>query len=362
MEKDKKAVFSTQATRLDDNPVFSYKHFFKTNWKNIIIIIVSTMFYSFGVMMFLSKAATIPAGLSAISISLSYIFTELKPFLSLLYLALNIPLILIFWWKLKRKFILLTILFLVTNSIFGFIFSIKAIDDFFSQHVFVFIDHAFDWVNDDHGNPISNNIVSRGWPVFIYVILALSFCSPASAIIWKKGASTGGTDIIAHYFSTKKKKEVGLFLMISGYVTTLVALITIWLFKNFGTEQISNQINGFNKFFGVQAVGSVVYIDINSAVINILYPKYKKVLLKIDSKDHKTIIKWLEESEYWHPYKIVESESGYTKQKNFSIETVVLLLESEDIARKIKKVEPNAWISVQPISKIFGRFNYSSVE
>ena len=341
---------------------FSYKNFIKSNWRTLLIIIICSIFYSFGVMMFLSKAATIPAGLSAISISLSYIFTELKPYLSLLYLALNIPIILVFWTKLKRKFLLLTILFLITNAVFGFIFSLKPIDDFFSTQVFVFIDKAFDPVLGPNGAIISNQIVYRGWPVFIYVVLALSFCSPASAIIWKKGASTGGTDIIAHYFSTKKKKDVGLFLMISGYATTLVALVTIWLFKNFAPSAIANQINGFNKFFGVQAVGSVVYIYINSLVINILYPKYKKVLMKIDSKSHKTIIEWLEKSEYWHPYKIVESESGYTKQKNYSIESIVLLLESEDIARKIKLVEPNAWISVQPISKIYGRFNYSSVE
>ena len=342
--------------------IFSYKTFFQNNWKAILVILICSVFYSFGIMMFLAKAATIPSGLSAISVSLAYIFPIVKPFLSFLYLGLNIPLILIFWTKLKKKFLLLTIIFLVSNAVFGYIFSLPVIDEWFQNKIFVFIDNANGEITDENGEFLSNQIIAQGWPVLLYVVLALTFCGPSGAIIWKKGASTGGTDLVAHFFSTKKKKDVGLFLTVVGCLIAFTALIIIWSFKNFGTAAIRQEINGFKNLFGVQAVGSVIYIYTTGVIINIMYPKYKKVLMRIDTKEHKLIVDWLEKSEYWHPYKIVESESGYTKQKIYSIESIVLLLESEDIARRIKKVEPNAWISVQPISRIYGRFNYSSVE
>lgn len=335
---------------------FVDKYFWKQNWKNVLIIITCSLFYSFGSIMFLTKSASIPSGLSAVSITLAYVLPYLKKYLTLIYLGLNIPLILFFWNKIKRKFMVLTMIFLVFNALFGFIFGLDVINNFFSEKVFVFIDKAHIVENG------ATNIVNQGWPIFIYIILTLTLCSPTSAIVWKHGASTGGTDIIAHFFSTKKKKEVGKFLMIIGYTMATLSLIVVVSLKSVGSNQIKQNINGFQYIFGIQTVSSFVYIYANGIIVNMLYPKYKKVKLIIDSKEHQKIITWLEESEYWHPYKIIESTSGYTKQKIYSIETVVLLLESDDIAWKIKKVEPNAWISISPISKIYGRFNYSFIE
>lgn len=343
------------------NLSFSYSDFLKTNWKTILIIITCSIFYSFGVINFLSKASLIPSGLSSISITIVYINPSLTPYLNLIYLALNIPLIIFFWNKLKRKFILLTIIFLLCNACFGYLFGFNPIKNFFSTKVFVFIDDAFSPAIHDGGYFV-NNLVYQGWPIFIYLILALVFCGPASAMIWKFGASTGGTDVIAHYFSTKRKKDVGLFLMLVGYIMAFLSLLLIFSLKNWGPKHIQDQINGFRYLFGVQTVASFVYIFAYGKIINMFYPKYKKVLLKIDTKQHENIIKWLEKSEYWHPYKITDSVSGYTKLKNHSIETIVLLLESDDIIKKIKIVDPEAWISVSPVSKIYGRFNYSFVE
>lgn len=339
-----------------DREEFHLWKFLQSNWKKILIILVCAFFYAFGSINFLVKSASIPSGLSAISITLSYIFIDLKKYLTLIYLALNIPLIVFFWFKIKRKFMVLTIIFLLSNALFGFIFGLGPISDFFSNKVFVFIENA-NQIQDG-----STQIVKQGWPIFVYVVLTLAFCAPTGALVWKQGASTGGTDIVAHFFSTKKKKDVGLFLVIIGYIMATISLIIIVVIKSYGPSYMSQNINGFKHLIGIQTVSSFVYIYANGKLLNMLYPKYKKVKLKIDSKQHEVIIKWLEESEYWHPYKVTESISGYTKQKNYTIESVVLLLESEDIIAKIKKIEPNSWIAIIPVTKIYGRFNYGSVE
>lgn len=340
---------------------FNFIEFIKTSWKSILTIILCALFYSFGVINFLSNASLIPSGLSAISVTIVYVQKMLVPYLNLIYLALNIPLLIFFWNKLKKKFMILTIIFLISNAGFGYVFGLNVIKDFFRNHVFVFMENAFEPALP-YPYYYVNNLVYEGWPIFIYLILALVFCGPTSAVVWKFGASTGGTDVIAHYFSTKKKKEVGMFLMIVGYSIASCALLVIFLLKNFGPSSIQNQINGFKNLIGVQTVASFVYIFSYGKIINMFYPKYKKVQLRIDTKEHDKVIEWLEKSEYWHPYKITESTSGYTKQKKYSIETIVLLLESDDISRRIKIVDPNAWISISPVSKIYGKFNYSFIE
>lgn len=340
--------------------------FIKTNWKKILIIILCSAFYSFGNIMFLVKASSIPSGLSSISITLSYIFVDLKPYLTIIYLVLNIPLFVFFWNKLKKKFLLLTIIFLSFNALFGFIFGFGQINDFLSNNVFNILPNINDFnIEDlikDNKSGATTPIVFFGWPIFIYLAMTLIFTSPFAAFVWKLGASTGGTDIIAHYYSTKKKKDVGYLLMIIGYVMATASLLVMFLMKNYGSSWISKNINGFKIFFGLQTWSSFAYILVNGLLINMLYPKYKKVIIHIDTKDPKIISKWLIESEYWHPYKIKESISGYTKKPIYTISSIVLLLESDDIVENIKKVDPSSWISVSPISKIHGRFNYSKVE
>lgn len=336
------------------------------NWKKILVIILCALCYSFGNVMFLTKASSIPSGLSSISIMLSYIFINLRPYLTLIYLFLNLPLFIIFWKKLKKKFLLLTIIFLSFNALFGFIFGFGEINDFLSNKVFNILPDINSWSDKDifKNNKVgaTTSIVLLGWPIFIYLAMALIFTSPFAAFVWKMGASTGGTDIIAHYYSTKKKKDVGSLLMLIGYTMASISLLIMYLIKNFGPIEISKNINGFKVLFGIQTWSSFAYILVNGLLINMLYPKYKKVILNIDTKDPKIISQWLIDSEYWHPYKIKESISGYTKQSIYTISSIVLLLESDDIVENIKKVDPTAWISISPISKIHGRFNYSKVE
>ena len=77
-------------------------NFLKEHKKKILLILFSSFLYAFATTSLLTKAATIPTGLSAISSTISLIIPILKPYLNFIYLGLNIPLFLIFWKKLKN--------------------------------------------------------------------------------------------------------------------------------------------------------------------------------------------------------------------------------------------------------------------
>ena len=330
--------------------------FVKKNFKKILIIIVCALFYSFGQVHFLIKAASVPDGVEAISVSLAYILPILSPYLTILYLGLNIPLIIFFWKKVKKPFMITTLIFLCSNAVFGFIFGLAPVEDFFTEHVFVIKEGGWETVDG------TTNYVRDAWPCFVYIILTVAFCSPAAAIVWKLGSSTGGTDLIAYYISNKFKKPVGNFLMITGVSMATIGILFLFICKKTLPTSFANHINGFKHILGPQTICTYLYILLNGFVINLIYPKYKKVKLRIDTKDPEKITSFFKTIGFWHPYKIESSISGYNRETVYSIESIVLLLESDDIAWKIKKVDSNAWISISPVSKIYGRFNYSKID
>lgn len=334
-------------------------HFFKTEWRKILILIFCAMVYAFGQTQFILQVAIVSDGIEAVSGTLSFLIPILKPYITVLYLACNIPLILIYWKKIKKTFMVTTLIFLIFNALFGFVFTLEPIDNFFSEKLIVFVEKGWEIAQGTNG--ITNN-VNLGWPVIVYSILATAFCSPPSAVVWKMGSSTGGTDIIAYYFSSKLKKPIGNVLVVIGGIMSIFGIVTLFLCKEYAPTNIANGINGYKNFLSPQFFASGVYITLNAIIINAMYPKYQKVKMRIDTRYPDDVQEFFNNINFWHPYQIKKSTSGYTKDNIFSIESIVLLLESDELALKIKRVAPDAWISITPISKIYGRFDYSKID
>ncbi|MGL5205250.1 MAG: YitT family protein, partial [Metamycoplasmataceae bacterium] len=187
------------------------------------------------------------------------------------------------------------------------------------------------------------------WPIFVYVSLGLLINSIAASAAWKLGASTGGTDIVAYYFSTKSKKNVGHFLWMISISLSFLSIVALFA----GGK--------YESFFGIRTICSVFYILLSSYIINNLYPKYKKVLVRVDSKKYQEIATDLNIN-YCHAFKIKENISGYTNQKNYTIETVMLLLEYKDFKKHILEIDKSAWITRMSIDDLSGNFDYSNVD
>ncbi|WLP85596.1 YitT family protein [Mycoplasma seminis] len=494
----------------------SFKELVARYWYKVFLLFWAAFVFNFGIHIFLAKSDTIPSGITGIPTILQYLFPFLTSYFALIYFACNLPLFIIFWKKVKRSFLVLTLVFMlflqVTNFIFTqhdvhvflfekisfihndtndftLVFRQKVDGDTVGKGIFYVIDnHEISSLNqagykyqiaplqdvfkyletgkysvttvagtnvpiisqeflstvnpedvtkllknpNEYGNyllvhdfktdalellPVSkvktifdgnlavapfqsvvdflknnqpyeiksipglyelvqgqgvsllpqsalsaltleqaNQLIwyanGQTWPILLYGCMGAAFIGVGIALSWKAGGSTGGTDIIAYFFSTKYKKSVGGILASVAFCTACLFLIVYGVIKP--------NING--EVFGMRELSTFAYLIVTNIVVSILYPKYKKVKLTIISNEPEKVLAYFKLINYWHSYRIVRFKSGYTGKYSFKIETVALLLETKNIVSDLKLVDPNIWISTMSVSDVKGSFNTQYVE
>ncbi|WP_426461140.1 YitT family protein [Mycoplasma hafezii] len=413
------------------------KIFFQRYWRRFLLILLAALVFNFGVQVFLSRADTIPSGITGIPTILQYVYPQLHQYFALLYLACNVPLFLIFWRKSKASFMWFTLLFMICQIFINFLFTnVEVIHDFIARKILLVPGNTYEIRNYlypelEEGDLLSNskyhinilnewiktighnefqpilldqqspevalqnyeeirgalilsvhpditsdflnemlpnyklfNFLSNGefqaywylkgitWPILLYGSLGAAFIGMGVALSWKAGGSTGGTDIVAYYFSTKSKKNVANMLSSIAIVTAIIFLL-IYAF-------IKPNPNG--EYFGMRELSTFAYILVSNVIVNIMYPKYKKMKLTIISAEPEKVLAYFNLIGYWHSYRLERFKSGYTGKYNYKIETVILLLESRNLINDLKLIDPNIWLSFTKVEKVVGKFNTQFVE
>ncbi|EIE40142.1 YitT family protein [Mycoplasmopsis canis] len=362
----------------------SFKLFFKRYWFKVIILFLAATIFNAGIQIFLKSAETIPSGVTGIPTLIQYAVPSTEPYFALIYLGCNVPLFLIFGRHIKRSFVFLTIIFMIFQIVTNFFFTQEKIVHWFHQNIK--LTQRYESYTD--------------WSSLIYTAIGASLIGVGIAMSWKVGGSTGGTDIIGYYFSTRSKKSVGQVLSVIGFATAIIFLIifafvkpnylkdeplsvdaVLKLSKNEyaelhdykGIQQTYEEVSKRYEilfqnykesriYFGMREVSTFFYIIVVNLVINLLYPKYKKVSMTIVSTNPQKVLAYFKLINYWHSYRIESFQSGYTGQENFKITTVMLSLETNHIIQDLKMIDPKIWISVQNVSRIVGSFTTDFVE
>ncbi|SJZ62367.1 YitT family protein [Mycoplasmopsis verecunda] len=403
----------------------TFKEFILRYWFRVLLLFCGALVFNFGIHIFLAKSDTIPSGITGIPTILQYLFPVMRQYFALIYFACNVPLFIIFWKKVKRSFLIYTLVFMFFLQITNFIFVEHAVHVWFFDKI-SFLHNDYDdftliynpsemvdlkaietsqfkispeyqpgtgWktlpliqavnylekgtltelLKVANDNPLLSNIISpqdlnnwtleqlsqlvwyaegQTWPILLYGSIGAAFIGMGIALSWKAGGSTGGTDIIAYFFSTKYKKSVGGILSMVALITACVYLV-IYGF-------VRPNING--EIFGMRELSTFAYLIVTNVVVNILYPKYKKVKLTIISSEPEKVIAYFKLINYWHSYRLVRFKSGYTGKYQYKIETVALLLETKNIISDLKLVDPKIWISAVSVGGVIGSFNTKFVE
>ncbi|MBZ4195132.1 YitT family protein [Mycoplasma tauri] len=374
-------------------------------FKRIILIFIAAMIFNFGVLAFLNRGDTIPSGLSGFPMLAILIAksrgVQLDPYFALLYVGINIPLLLGFGFKVKRSFILLTVAFMSFQIISNIIYTIPEVKNFILQYTNIasgwYKNIVINFKNEDGSTTSIFLENSTGWPILINGVLGSICVGIPVAIAWKNGGSTGGTDIIAYYFSTKKQKNVAavmlmvslcstsLFLLVFGIAaphseaidlslvrqdyltinseeTKMTGKLVLDATNNITQQQFTERYISPRTVFGLREFSTILYIIINNVLLGILYPKYKKVTLEISCKNPEDILQYLKDIKYWHSYTIYTARSGYLDSDIKIISTTLLYLESKDLIDDIKLIDPKAWVAIKPVEEVKGSFNTSFVE
>ncbi len=279
---------------------------YKTITKNVMFIIVGCVFYAIGIALFLDPNGLTPAGVAGLAIVLNHFLDVYLGISNLgtgaIIALVNIPIMLLGIWKFGFKFFFSTIAATLLSSWFI---------DYFA---------TFEPLTTE---PLLASILGGA---------SLSF---GMGLVFKAGATTGGSDVIVRALrSTFKHIKTGeMFWILDG----IVILITVAVFKEVSI-----------------LLYAVITLTVSAIVIDlVLYGSDSATMVYIMSDNEKAISnRILKELEAGVTF--IRAEGAYTgKPKN-----VLLCVIKKHMFAKIKSIvteeDPQAFMIVTKATEIFG--------
>lgn len=237
---------------------------------------------------------------------------------SIIYFVANIPLFLLAYFCIGKRFALLSIINVILASIF-----IKLIPD--------------SWTNVFE---IQNDLLSRA--IFAGVCNGIGI-----SIAVELSHSTGGTDIISMYFALKKGRAIGKYvLLINGSMVLLYTLLASWNPLSATIEPVHGA--------ATMALYTLIFYFTSSVIIDHLSTRNKKVQLQIITSEPR-LAKVLIQN-FPHGCTVIDGKGAYLEKEKKVILTVISSFELNRASKIIYKVDPNAFISVSNAIKVYGKF------
>lgn len=263
------------------------------------IITVGAVIYAAGISLFLDPNNLAAGGVTGISVILNRL-TGIET--GTLYFLCNIPIILLGFWKFGWHFMISTAYATAATSFFT--------------------------------NLLSNMAIVTGEPL-LAAIAGSVLVSVGIGMIFKSGATTGGTDIIIKILRLKYKhlKTGALFLM-----------------TDFGIVAISGFV--FRDFNIIMY--ALIAVVITGRVLDmVLYGMDEAKLIYIISDNQQKITeRLLEEVDCGVTY--LEGEGGYSGRNKRVIMCVVKKMQAPRVEEIVKEEDPAAFMIISSASEIYG--------
>ncbi len=229
---------------------------------------------------------------------------------SILYLTINIPLLILAYCKIGKKFAIFSLINVALVSFFSAI--IKP-----------------EWSIIDIKN---DNIDLLERALFGGLCTGLS-----TALAMKFDHSAGGIDIISVYLSSKGKASMGKYMLfINGLIVLSFTLLS-----------------GIKDYAHV-ALCALVYLFTSSVVVDNFYVRLKKVQLQIITSNEslpKILIYNLP-----HSCTVVDAKGAYKDTPKKVIYMDISTTEVKLALKVINEVDEHAFVSVTPIQSVYGKF------
>jgi uncharacterized membrane-anchored protein YitT (DUF2179 family) len=163
---------TTKTTKLTDSKAAkTFRSQFKREAINVTCTLVASIMSAFGMHYFVGSADFAPAGLDGVATMIAHLLGDLNP--AYFILALNLPLLLVAWFILKKRYVIYTVLFTVMSS--GIMFILEAV-----------------------GAPVFTEGEGLIAAIFSGVLFGLR-----TGLMLRISASSGGIDIIASMINKK---------------------------------------------------------------------------------------------------------------------------------------------------------------
>ncbi len=275
--------------------------------KRIAVVIIGSFLLAISLNFFLIEANVYASGFSGAAQLLSSVF---KDFLSMnvstgiLVFILNIPVLIIGWFKIGKGFTIYSILSVAFATLFLELLPILSISD------------------DIILNAVVGGVIGGA----------------GVGISLKYGASTGGMDIVAMILSRLQDKPIGIYFLSLNAVIIIAAGIL---------------------YEPENALYTMLTLYITTLVIDGIHTRHEKVtVLIVTSKAeelqqaiHKELIRGIT---------IIPARGAYSKADSNMLYLVITRYELYDLERVISENDPNAFTNIIQTAGIFGFFRRDS--
>lgn len=280
-----------------------YQSMVQGNKRNLVctayemtVIIGSALIMAIGIKWFLEPHHLLSGGVAGISMIISY-FTVVD--ISVMYFAMNVPILIWGWVKLGKRFVLYSLISVVTTTV-----ALKLLPD---------IQIAKD--------PLISGVFGG---ILIAIGVGYSF---------RFRGSTGGFDIIGAIVTKKRDFPLGMVLMIMNSVIVVIL--------------------GFLDNWDL-ALYSLVSIYIKGKVVDMIHVRHLKVTAFIITKKKDEMAEALVTLP--HGITLIKTQGCYDHTDNYMMMTVTTRYELPELREKILVVDPAAFINVVDTSQVIGRF------
>lgn len=301
-----------------------------------LAVVVFTMIYGIGVAWFL-EASAIPmytGGMPGLAQVLRDILSEEKLgviaenseglFMSAFILISNIPLLLLGWFGVSKKFTIYSLVsVLIQSFVIGFI---PAVD--------------FGLTGVEHALVAS---IIGGLLIGIGTGGALRY-----------GTSTGGLDIVAQYMAFRKGKSVG---MISMFMNVAIALIGGLVLGGMVVEAKGEFVT---IVAGVIVSYTLVRIIITTIVTDKLHTSYNFLSVEIITENPRDMVEEILHRVY-RGVTLTKVEGAYSSHEKTLVMVVISSYELRLITELIKRVDPRAFVVAKPVRQVVGNFKRKTI-
>ena len=245
---------------------------------------------------------------------------------SILYFLVNVPIIILAWVGVGKRFTIITLVNIVEISLFTNLLSIEWVEN-------TIIDPIAAYVEDNGG------LLARA--IFAGVCTGLS-----SALTFKVDASSGGIDVIAYYIALKKSTLVGRY---SAYINACILIVySILAAINIGWADKS----AFDVV--AAALYSIVYLIVTMCVIDMINLRNKKMKVEVVT-DNPGLVQVLM-ANIPHGATVIHGEGAFSGRQKTIIEMVISSYELSRTVKVIRETDPNTFVEVTELKQVYGHF------
>ncbi len=319
--------------------------------KSIFDVVLGSVIYSFGVVWILQLCGFFSGGVTGTSqLIVGFVgkFTnvsEIERFLGIFVALINLPLLLIGWRGVSRRFAILTVMSIAIQTV------LMSLLTNFTVSPFIFFVSLGEEANNlglvdllrsglNIGNNPENLVLKEMYMAnmhsgtkLMYAIIGGIVTGAGAAICLKGGGSTGGMDIISNYLVMKKRIAFTKYQTIVD--TTIICLSAL--------------INVENVLYTL--VRLIVYLK----TIQYIYKTYQTNMIQIITTKGDEIKKALLEN-FNHSMTIYNAIGGYTNTGKTVIEVYVNTFEVYEYLDVVKKTDPKAFVGITKIQQISGNY------